>query len=70
LLSLVNTVFIHDTTCKPIRGNPAVLEHTGGDQIRLQTKYTHDIKDGDEEIYCTFSGHLLFATGPSVIFGK
>lgn len=62
-------MYTRDAIDRPSCGNAAVLEITGGDTVELYTWYATTFIGGGAEIYCTFSGYLLFATGPPIIVG-
>lgn len=63
-------MFTHDANHRPSCGNAAVLDITGGDTVTLYMyRGPTTFIGGSAEIYCTFSGYLLFASGPSIIVG-
>ena len=68
--SLVSLIYTRDATHRPTAGTAVVLELTGGDNVRIQAYGANTLIGGSQEIFCTFSGHLLAASGPSIIVGK
>ena len=68
--SIKTMIHTHDATHRPTAGNAVVLELTGGDNVYIQADGVNDLVGGSQEIFCTFSGHLLAASGPSIIVGK
>ena len=64
------TLLSNDGIHRQNGGNAAVLELKAGDAVTVISTGTSYLVGGSHDIFCTFSGHLLAASGPSIIVGK
>ncbi|WAR14923.1 C1QL2-like protein, partial [Mya arenaria] len=68
--SLLSEIYSHRVNHRSMAGNAVVVELTGGEEVYVVVyKETNFLVGGSREVYCTFSGHLLYAAQPDEIVG-
>ncbi|KAH3780158.1 hypothetical protein DPMN_157968 [Dreissena polymorpha] len=67
--STINGLYGHNTAHASSAGNAAILELVGGQTVSVMAISASYLIGAGDEVYCTFSGFMLYSTGPSIFIG-